>query len=156
MPTGILYKQPLTRQHKLALNDQFLDGLELLTKARWEQSKESGDAADWLNVTIGVISRNRLRLLALEAKKDGVHGLIAGGTGSGKSELLTTLVVGLALNYDPSILNFVLVDYKGGDAFSPFENLPHCVDIITNLNKGDVWRIFTFTAINAEMLRRRS
>ena len=50
-----------------------------------------------------------------------MHGMIAGGTGSGKSELLMTLIVGLALNYSPDILNFVLVDYKGGGAFQPFQ-----------------------------------
>ena len=54
------------------------------------------DLADWLRVTIGVVSGNRLREMHLEAKDDGVHGLIAGGTGSGKSELLMTLIVGLA------------------------------------------------------------
>ena len=89
----------------------------------------------------------------LEAKKDGVHGLVAGGTGSGKSELLMTLIVGLALSYSPAILNFVLVDYEGGGAFKPFEHLPHCVDIVTNLNKAAVDRMFT--AINAEIRRRQ-
>lgn len=64
-----------------------------------------------------------------------------------------TLIVGLALNYAPDILNFVLVDYKGGGTFQPFRNLPHCVDVITNLNKAGVNRMFT--AINAEMRRRQ-
>ncbi|MGC8781949.1 MAG: FtsK/SpoIIIE domain-containing protein, partial [Anaerolineae bacterium] len=82
-----------------------------------------------------------------------VHGLIAGGTGSGKSELLMTVVVGLALNYDPSVLNFVLVDFKGGGTFAPFEKLPHCVDIATNLNRAGVQRMFT--AIRAEIERRQ-
>ena len=89
-------------------------------------------------VTLGIASGMRKRTLALEAKRDGVHGLIAGGTGSGKSEMLMTMIVGLALNYSPDILNFVLVDYKGGGAFKPFERLPHCVDIVTNLNKAAV------------------
>ena len=92
--------------------------------------------------------------MTFSAKADGVHGIVAGGTGSGKSELLTTLIAGMALDYDPSVLNFVLVDYKGGGAFIPFKNLPHCVDIITNLNQAAVTRMFT--AINAEMKRRQS
>ena len=79
--------------------------------------------------------------------------MIAGGTGAGKSELLMTLIVGLALRYDPTILNFVLVDYKGGGAFKPFETLPHVVDIVTNLNKAAVRRVFT--TISAEMQRRQ-
>ena len=52
-----------------------------------------------------------------------------------------------------SILNFLLVDYKGGGAFKPFADLPHCVDMITNLNKSAVNRVFT--TINAEMQRRQ-
>ena len=66
---------------------------------------------------------------------------IAGGTGSGKSEMLMTMIVGLAVYQSPDILNFVLVDYKGGGAFKPFEKLPHCVDIVTNLNKAAVARM---------------
>ena len=106
-----------------------------------------------MRVVLGITSGNRQRELRFEAKRDGVHGLIAGGTGSGKSELLMTMIVGLALNYSPDILNFVLVDYKGGGAFKPFETLPHCVDIVTNLNKAAVNRMFA--AINAEMRRRQ-
>lgn len=79
--------------------------------------------------------------------------MVAGGTGSGKSELLMTLIIGLAVNYSPDILNFVLVDYKGGGAFTPFAKLPHCVDIVMNLNKADVDRMFT--SIKAEIQRRQ-
>ncbi|MER2598589.1 MAG: FtsK/SpoIIIE domain-containing protein [Caldilineales bacterium] len=151
LPRSILFKQILARKYGLELDETFLDRLKEVTKTQWAKSSDS-DLADWLRVTIGVVSGNRLREMHLEAKADGVHGLIAGGTGAGKSELLMTLIVGLALNYDPSILNFVLVDYKGGGAFAPFTDLPHCVDTITNLNKAAVRRMFT--AINAEMDRR--
>ena len=65
-----------------------------------------------------------------------------------------TMIVGLAVNFSPDILNFVLVDYKGGGAFKPFAELPHCVDIVTNLNKAGVDRMFT--AINAEIRRRQA
>jgi S-DNA-T family DNA segregation ATPase FtsK/SpoIIIE len=152
LPKTILFKQILARAHGLDLDETFLDRLKKIAKQNWADSIDP-DQADWLKVTVGVVSGNRLRQMELEAKKDGVHGMIAGGTGSGKSELLMTLIVGLALNYDPSVLNFVLVDYKGGGAFLPFENLPHCVDTITNLNKAAVKRMFT--AINAEMQRRQ-
>ncbi len=99
------------------------------------------------------MSGNKLRTLVFSAKRDGVHGMIAGSTGSGKSELLISLITGMAVHYDPSALNFVLVDYKGGGAFKGFEELPHCVDIITNLGSEGVTRMFT--AINAEMQRRQ-
>ncbi|MBE2235617.1 MAG: hypothetical protein IAE85_19150 [Anaerolinea sp.] len=151
LPRSILFKQLLARRYGLELDEGFLARLKELTQAQWARSADP-DLADWLRVTIGVVSGNRLREMHLEAKADGVHGLIAGGTGAGKSELLMTLIVDLALSYDPSILNFVLVDYKGGGAFAPFATLPHCVDTITNLNKAAVRRMFT--AINAEMDRR--
>jgi DNA segregation ATPase FtsK/SpoIIIE-like protein len=170
LPESMLFKDLFARQQEMALekvappteegqeeripelSDHYRNALRQATAHNWQQSL-APDLADWLAVTIGVISGNRLRELQLEAKKDGVHGLIAGGTGAGKSELLMTLIVGLALRYDPNVLNFVLVDYKGGGAFQPFEKLPHVVDLVTNLNKAAVRRMFT--AINAEVQRRQ-
>jgi DNA segregation ATPase FtsK/SpoIIIE-like protein len=152
LPKAVLFKQILARQLDAAVDETFLSHLRTDSNQKWQNSLNP-ELADWLQVTIGVVSGNRLRELQFEAKKDGVHGMIAGGTGSGKSELLMTLIVGLALNYDPTILNFVLVDYKGGGAFKPFDELPHCVDSITNLNQSAVRRMFT--AINAEMQRRQ-
>ena len=66
----------------------------------------------------------------------GPHGLIIGATGSGKSELLRTLVTSLALTHSPERLNFVFVDFKGGAALADFETLPHTAGMITNL-EGD-------------------
>lgn len=152
LPKAILFKQILARQMEMPVDENFLRHLRQRMVQSWQNSLDPKQA-DWLRVTMGVISGNRLREMHLEAKNDGVHGMIAGGTGSGKSELLMTLIVGLALDYDPSVLNFVLVDYKGGGAFQPFWDLPHCVDIVTNLNKSAVKRMFT--AINAEMQRRQ-
>ena len=63
----------------------------------------------------------------------GPHGLVIGATGSGKSELLRTLVLGLAMTHDPSELNFVLVDFKGGATFLGVDTLPHVSAVITNL-----------------------
>jgi S-DNA-T family DNA segregation ATPase FtsK/SpoIIIE len=63
----------------------------------------------------------------------GPHGLIVGATGSGKSELLRTLVTGLALTHSPEVLSFVLIDFKGGATFAPMTELPHVAGLITNL-----------------------
>jgi len=149
---SVLFKQLLVREHRLALDPHFIAGLKKETARKWAESVDP-KFADWLKVTLGLRSGDHPRTLELEAKKDGVHGLIAGGTGAGKSELLMTMICGLALNYDPSVLNFLLVDYKGGGAFKPFADLPHVVDVITNLNKSAVTRVFT--TINAEMRRRQ-
>ena len=63
----------------------------------------------------------------------GPHGLLIGATGSGKSELLRTLVCGLAATHSSEILNLVLVDFKGGATFLGMERLPHTSAVITNL-----------------------
>src|SRR5579859_154390 len=64
----------------------------------------------------------------------GPHGIIAGTTGAGKSELLSSLIVGLALTHQPHLVNFVLVDFKGGAAFKPFEKIPHTVGMVSDLS----------------------
>ena len=63
----------------------------------------------------------------------GPHGLCIGATGSGKSELLRTLVTALALSHPPEDLSMILVDYKGGAAFAPLSGLPHIAGLIDNL-----------------------
>ncbi|HEY4022890.1 MAG TPA: type VII secretion protein EccCa, partial [Pseudonocardiaceae bacterium] len=70
-----------------------------------------------------------------ESAQDGMgpHGLLIGATGAGKSELLRTLVLGMAIQHSPSSLNFVLVDFKGGATFTRLDRLPHTSAVITNL-----------------------
>jgi S-DNA-T family DNA segregation ATPase FtsK/SpoIIIE len=71
----------------------------------------------------------------IDLVRDGPHGLVAGTTGSGKSELLRSLVVGLASSVSPEHLTFVLVDYKGGSAFEACSRLPHTVGFVTDLDE---------------------
>jgi S-DNA-T family DNA segregation ATPase FtsK/SpoIIIE len=70
----------------------------------------------------------------IDLRRDGPHALVAGATGAGKSELLQTLVAGLAASSAPTDVTFLLVDFKGGSAFRECEQLPHAVGVITNLD----------------------
>jgi DNA segregation ATPase FtsK/SpoIIIE, S-DNA-T family len=91
-----------------------------------------------LRVPVGVRSDGDPLLLDLkEAAHGGMgpHGLCVGATGSGKSELLRTLVLGLAMTHPAERLSLVLVDYKGGASFAGMERLPHTAGLITNLSE---------------------
>jgi S-DNA-T family DNA segregation ATPase FtsK/SpoIIIE len=91
---------------------------------------------DLLSIPIGVRSDGAvLRLDLKEAAAGGMgpHGMLIGATGSGKSELLRSLVIGLAARHHPDLLNVVLVDFKGGAAFADLDELPHTAGLITNL-----------------------
>ena len=74
-------------------------------------------------------------IIHLDLPADGPHGLIAGTTGSGKSELMRCLVASLAFTASPEQLNFVLIDYKGGSAFDACAGLPHVVGMVTDLDE---------------------
>ena len=85
----------------------------------------------------------------------GPHGLVIGATGSGKSELLRTLVLGLAFTHSPEELNLVLVDFKGGATFAGMARLPHVSAVITNLADELTLVDRMQDALSGEMTRRQ-
>ena len=91
---------------------------------------------DFLTATFGVQADGRPFRLDLKegaVEGDGPHGLLVGATGSGKSELLRSMVTSLALTHSPDWLQMAFVDFKGGAAFDTLAELPHCVGLITNI-----------------------
>jgi S-DNA-T family DNA segregation ATPase FtsK/SpoIIIE len=109
-------------------------------------------------VPIGLDSEGRpIELDIKESAQGGVgpHGLCIGATGSGKSELLRTLVLGLAMTHSPEVLNFVLVDFKGGATFLGMEGLQHVSAIITNLEDELPLVDRMYDALHGEMVRRQ-
>ncbi|GAB3074537.1 type VII secretion protein EccCa [Micromonospora schwarzwaldensis] len=123
-----------------------------------EQGWAPRAARDRLRVPIGVgADGGAIDLDLKESALDGMgpHGLLIGATGSGKSELLRTLVLGLAATHSSEQLNVVLVDFKGGATFAPFERLPHTAAVITNLADALPLVDRMVDAINGELMRRQ-
>lgn len=113
---------------------------------------------DRLRVPIGLTMQGQP--VALDIKESaqqgmGPHGLIIGATGSGKSEVLRTLVLALALTHSSEDLNFVLVDFKGGATFAGMADLPHVSAIITNLGEELTLVDRMQDALQGEMVRRQ-
>ncbi|GAA1825410.1 type VII secretion protein EccC [Nesterenkonia flava] len=135
----------------LGLRDFSRHDLDRLWKPR--------QAPDFLNVPIGTDEDGRpVRLDLKESAQHGMgpHGLCIGATGSGKSELLRTLVLALAVTHPPEELNMVLVDYKGGATFAPFEGIPHVAGIVTNLVDDSSLVDRIYSSLEGEVLRRQS
>jgi S-DNA-T family DNA segregation ATPase FtsK/SpoIIIE len=111
-----------------------------------------------LRVPVGVGTDGQpVELDLKESSQDGMgpHGLLIGATGSGKSELLRTLVLGLAATHDSQALNFVLVDFKGGATFASLDRLPHTAAVITNLHDQLPLVDRMTDALNGELQRRQ-
>ncbi len=113
-----------------------------------------------LQAPIGIDENGEIFKLDIHEKYHGPHGLIAGMTGSGKSEFIITYLLSLAVEYHPNDVSFVLIDYKGGGLSGAFENkernikLPHIAGSITNLDKSDLDR--ALTSIQSELRRRQT
>ncbi|WP_052412217.1 type VII secretion protein EccCa [Streptomyces mutabilis] len=119
-------------------------------------ARNSGTARLRVPIAVGVDGRP----VALDIKESaqggmGPHGMLIGATGSGKSELLRTLVLGLALTNSSETLNFVLVDFKGGATFLGLEELPHTSAVITNLADEVALVERMQDALHGELIRRQ-
>jgi S-DNA-T family DNA segregation ATPase FtsK/SpoIIIE len=102
--------------------------------------------------TTAVIGEGADGPFSVDLRRDGPHGLVAGTTGSGKSELLQTIIASLAVNNRPDEMNYVLVDYKGGAAFKDCHLLPHTVGMVTDLDGHLTTR--ALESLGAELRRR--
>ncbi|MEU2336361.1 type VII secretion protein EccCa [Streptomyces sp. NPDC013172] len=150
-----LVDQPLESDFDLAtmLGIRDVRGFDVAAKWRPRLAQEAR-----LKVPIGVTEDGEIVELDLKESAQGgmgPHGLLIGATGSGKSELLRTLVTGLAATHSSEILNLVLVDFKGGATFLNMDRLPHTSAVITNL--ADELHLVDRMrdSINGEMIRRQ-
>ena len=124
--------------------------------SRWKENNPVSS----LQVPVGASTNGELFYLDLHEKFHGPHGLVAGMTGSGKSEFIITYILSLAVNFHPDEVAFILIDYKGGGLAGAFENaetgvrLPHLAGTITNLDGAAVKR--SLISIQSELRRRQS
>lgn len=123
---------------------------------RWKEN----NPVNTLKAPIGVDTVGETFYLDLHEKFHGPHGLVAGMTGSGKSEFIITYILSLAVNYHPDEVAFILIDYKGGGLTGAFEDsergikLPHLAGTITNLDGAAIKR--SLVSIQSELRRRQA
>lgn len=118
------------------------------TASLFDEEAPFRESHEHLRASLGT----RSRALELDLVEDGPHLLIVGTTGSGKSELLLSLLAHLTHDYPPADLGLLLLDFKGGATFAPLVSLPHTMTLETNLHGADSLR--SFSAISAELTRR--
>lgn len=120
---------------------------------RWNKN----DSTLSLRAPVGIDKYGTLIYLDVHEKFHGPHGLIAGSTGSGKSEFIITYILSLAINYHPDDVAFILIDYKGGSLTGAFQKrkskLPHLVGTITNIDTVELQR--SLLSIQSELKRRQ-
>ncbi|MFY1635102.1 type VII secretion protein EccCa [Solwaraspora sp. WMMB335] len=147
-------EQPLSVEQDLADLLNLGDPYEFDADRAWSPRPNR----DRLRVPLGLTPDGTpVELDLKESAQDGMgpHGLLIGATGSGKSELLRTLVLALAATHSSETLNFVLIDFKGGATFTKLDKLPHTSAVITNLS-DELPLVDRMTdAINGELVRRQ-
>ena len=122
------------------------DDLDL--QSRWSSTQVEKS----LSAPLGVSKSKTIRL-DLHDKAHGPHGLVAGTTGSGKSEILQTYVLSMATLFHPYEVGFVIIDFKGGGMVNQFRDLPHLVGAITNIDGREIDR--SLKSIKAELQKRQ-
>ncbi len=119
------------------------------------ENYRTSSASEGISALLGLGADRKPFYLDIHESGHGPHGLIAGTTGSGKSEVIQTIVLSLALKYSPEEVSFVLIDYKGGGMAGLFENLPHTAGILTNLSEDAALTGRTLVSLGSEIKRRQ-
>lgn len=122
---------------------------ELQVLDRWKKNRNYEN----MRVPIGQKNGGSVCYLDIHEKYHGPHGLVAGTTGSGKSETLQTYILSLAVNFSPDDIAFFIIDFKGGGMANLFSGLPHMAGQISNLSGNQVRR--AMISIKSENMRRQ-
>ncbi len=147
--------------HLQNLKNSIPESVTFLEMYNVERVEELGILERWsrnetyksLAVPLGLRGKDDMVQLNLHEKAHGPHGLVAGTTGSGKSEIIQSYILSLAVNFHPYEVAFLLIDYKGGGMANLFKHLPHLLGTITNLDGAQSMR--ALASIKAELQKRQ-
>lgn len=150
-----VYSEKIALASRLTSNITLFDLLNIISPEdlnlndRWSKA----NSGKTLAVPLGVDVKGNIVSLDLHEKAHGPHGLVAGTTGSGKSEIMQSYILSAAVNYHPYELSFVIIDFKGGGMANQFENLPHLIGKITDIDSHEINR--SLLSIRAELEKRK-
>ena len=149
-----IYSEEISLEGTLTKSISMFEMLNILAvddiniEERWKSSEVYKSMAAPLGV-----SKSGMVYLDLHDKAHGPHGLVAGTTGSGKSEILQTYILSMATLFHPYEVGFVIIDFKGGGMVNQFKNLPHLMGAITNIDGKEIDR--SLKSIKAELQKRQ-
>lgn len=152
-----------TLHHQVGMSNSIPTSVTFLEMMNVSQVEElpiyenwvSNESAKSLAVPIGLKGKDDFVHLNLHEKAHGPHGLLAGTTGSGKSEFLQTYILSLAVHFHPHEVAFLLIDYKGGGMAKPFKKLPHLLGTITNIESSVNFTNRALASIRSELKQRQ-
>ncbi|MGM0875218.1 MAG: type VII secretion protein EssC [Bacillota bacterium] len=152
-----------TLDHQIGMTNSIPTGVSFLEMMKVKSVDQLPIKQNWLTresskslaVPIGLKGKEETVELNLHEKAHGPHGLLAGTTGSGKSEFLQTYILSLAVHFHPHEVAFLLIDYKGGGMAQPFKNMPHLLGTITNIEGSKNFSLRALASIKSELKRRQ-
>lgn len=150
-----VYCEKIALSSRLTTNISLFELLNIISPddldlaQRWKKSNVQNSLA----APLGVDVKGQQIVLDLHEKAHGPHGLVAGTTGSGKSEIMQSYILSAAVNFHPYEVAFVIIDFKGGGMANQFENLPHLVGKITDIDSHEINR--SLLSIRAELEKRK-
>ncbi|MBQ3601895.1 MAG: type VII secretion protein EssC [Lachnospiraceae bacterium] len=150
-----VYAKEISVENAIPKKVTMFEMLQIENEKQWDLKKnwENNRVYESMAVPVGEGRKDKKVYLDIHEKAHGPHGLVAGTTGSGKSELLQSYILSMALQYSPSEVGFVLIDFKGGGMANQFAHLPHLVGAITNIDEYSMER--SLKSIQAELKKRQ-
>lgn len=150
-----VYTEEVSLENSLIRNITLFELLQIqnVKKINLNERWNSSNAEQSLKAPLGVNAKHEIVNLDLHEKAHGPHGLVAGTTGSGKSEILQSYILSMATLYHPYEVSFMIIDFKGGGMVNQFKNLPHLIGAITNIDGKEIDR--SLKSIKAELKKRQ-